>query len=171
MGALTVLGFLGVQIFDITIFKRQHPKTDMLKELEPQTSAQIEEEKELQPQILPQANVEKEPNQETPSQQIGVGQLPLSKLMEILKDFPSTNSKFEFIKHNIEFIPDSLTLSDLNHLLKQFPRSNEKLKIIKIFLSRLETDYPDDEFKKFKSQFSRSSDKIQAINLLLRNKK
>ena len=168
---LGILGFLGIQVFDITIFGERNLKISTERELEMQTSSQINTEKELEPQILSQVNVEKEMNQETSSQQIGVEKIPLSKLMEILKDLPSSSSKFEFIEHNIEFIQGDLSLGGLNRLLDLFSRSDDKLRIIKTFLSRLEDGYPDDEFRRFKKQFPSSSDKIKAINLLLRNKK
>ena len=167
MSILTILGFIGVQIFDITIFKGCHPKTDTLKEPEPQIN--VEKEPELQVPL--QIDAEKEPEPQAPPQPIGVEKLPLSKLIEILKDLSSLSYRLEFIKDNINFMPDVLSLKELNDILDLFSRRSYKLTVTKIFLSRLENNYPNREFERFKGQYNRSDYKVEAINLLLRNKR
>ena len=172
MGTLTVLGFLGVQIFDITIFKKQHPKTNILKELAPQTSSQINVEKEPETQTSAQIEAEKKSEPQVPSQPIKVGKLPISKLIEILKDLSSSSYRLDFIRDNINFMPEVLSLKELNDILDLFFNYSYRLTVTKIFLSRLENNYPDSEFKRFKDHYKRSSSyKATAINLLLRNEK
>ena len=169
MAALTVLGFLGVQIFDITIFKRRHLKTDTPKELEPQPQLNVEEPKT---QVLSQIGMDKKPEPQIPPQPIKVGKLPISKLIEILKDLSSSSYRLGFIRDNIDFMPEILSLKELNDILDLFFSYSYRLTVTKIFLSRLENNYPDSEFKRFKNHYRRSNSyKRTAINLLLRNEK
>ena len=130
--ALTFLGIFGFKIFDITIFKWPNLQVDPVEKPEPEVSLQIDTEEELEPQNLPQVSAEKEPDQETSSQQIEVGKLPVPKLIEILKDLSSSSYRLSFIKDNISFMPDVLSLKELNDILILFSsnsyRSNIKYK-------------------------------------------
>ena len=172
MGALTILGFLGVQIFDITIFKGGHPKTDIVKEPKLQNPSQINVEKEPKAQASSQVGGEKKPELQVPPQPIRVGELPVSKLIEILKDLSSSSYRLNFIKANIDFLPEVLSLKELNDILDLFSNYSYRLTVTKIFLSRLENNYPNSEFKRFRDHYKRSNDyKRTAINLLLRNEK
>ena len=162
---------LGVQFFDVTIFKGCNPKTDILKELEPQILSQINVEKETESQTPPQISTEKELEPQAPSQPIKVGDLPLSKLIGILKDLSSSFYRLRFIEDNISFMPDVFSLRELNDILNLFNSNSYRIRVTKIFLPRLENNYPDNEFERFKNHFATTSYRMRAINLLLRNKK
>ena len=149
---LAFFGFLGIRVFDVVIFKKQNPKISLQKEPETKVSS-------------------KEPEPQVPPQPIKVGKLPLSKLIEILKELSSLSYRLNFIKDNIDFMPEVLSLKKLNDILDLFSNCSDKLTVTKIFLSRLENNYPDSEFERFKDHYALNNYKVEAINLLLRNKK
>ena len=193
---LTVLGFIGVKVFDVTLFNSASRKSNVENEPGPEISLKTQ---------LPKSSVEEEPIPEPLPQQTRdneVEKLPLSKFIGILNDLPSPSDKLEFIENNMDFmptrfslgelhqvlalfsrasdrstiikvflsrLPDSLLLGDLNRILSLFSRVSDKLKATRMFLSRLESNYSDSEFESFKNHYTRSSEKMVAINLLLRN--
>ena len=193
---LTLLGFFGVKLFDVTFFKSASRKDKVENVPSPEMSSTIQ---------LPKSSVEEEPMPEPLPQQTRdneVEKLPLSKFIGILNDLPSSSDKLAFIEYNMDFmptrfslgelhqvlalfsrasdrstiikvflsrLPDSLLLGDLNRILSLFYRVSDKLKVTRMFLSRLESNYSDSEFESFKNHYTRSSEKMEAINLLLRN--
>ena len=163
--------WLGIQFYDITIFEGCHPKTEMPKETELRPLPQINIGKEPEIQTLSQIGSEEEPEPQVLPQPIGVGELPISKLIDILKDLSSLSYRLEFIEDNINFMPHVLSLKELNDILGLFSTMSYKLEVTEIFLSRLENNYPDNEFERFKNYYSNNDYKVKAINLLLRNKK
>ena len=154
---LGLLGLLGIRVFDVAIFKKQNQEISLQKEPELQVLFQVDTDKEPEPQVPPQL--------------IEVGKLPLSKLIEILKELSSLSYKLNFIKDNIDFMPEVLSLKELNDILDLFSSYSYKLTVTKIFLSRLENNYPDSEFERFRDHYEPNDYKVTAINLLLRNKK
>ena len=128
-------------------------------------------------QALPERiNTEKTSSKEesdthTTFKKISPHEFSVSNLIKLLKNFPLSQKKLEFIEGNADLMPKTLSLSELNDILGLFPLTNSKLKVAKKFLPRLSTDYPESDFERFQKYFPLSSDKLKAINLLLDHKR
>lgn len=191
----TLLGFCGVTLFDVTLFRSASRKSNVKNELISETPVNTP---------IPNHPIEEKPPPNIRPQETrddGVVKLPISKLIGILSDLPLSSDKLTFIQSNMDIIPEHVSLDDLHRILALFSRDSDELRIIEVFLSRLpnrlslrelnrilalfsraddrlkvtrtfvsrlEDVYPDSEFEIFKDHWPRSRDKMKAINLLLR---
>lgn len=154
--ALAIFAFLGITVFDFTIFNGQDLKVNIQKELEPEVFSQIATEKKPEPQTMPQYH--------------RGSKLSFPMLMNILKDFRSYAYRVEFIENNFNLMPESLLLSELNSIFDLFRYSySYKFKVLKLFLPRLQDNYPHNDFERFKKHFSSSSSyRLKAVNLIIK---
>ena len=168
--ALTILGFFGIKIFDITII-------NVGKESETQTAesqlsfSDVGNETETGiKQLSPINEANKEPETQSPPQQTDADEtktLEFSRLIGILEDLTSSSAKLDFIRDNMDLMPDSLSLVELHQILDEFPSAVDKFAVIQIFLSRLPNSLSLVELNQMLDEFPSTVDKFAVIQIFL----
>ena len=140
--ALTILGFFGIKIFDITISDLLWSIINVGKESETQTAesqlsfSDVGNETETGiKQLSPINEANKEPETQSPPQQTDADEtktLEFSRLIGILEDLTSSSAKLDFIRDNMDLMPDSLSLVELHQILDEFPSAVDKFAVIQI---------------------------------------
>ncbi len=165
---LGVVGFLaailGIKIFDITIadiFNRQFSKVEVKAEPERQIPSgeqfpKVEVKTESERQQVPQKTRDTE-----------VRKLQLPRLMSTLKDLPSSSDKLDFMKKNMNAIPDSFSWNELEGILNMFPSSSRKLTVINTLLSRLPNSLSLGKLNHILGMFYFSSNKLTITEIFL----
>ena len=174
-GLLAVLSFVGVTLFDISIFGSRSVTGRLLRYFETQTgenqlpSRNIENETETGiKQWSPINEANKEPEKQTPSDQTDadeVRKLEFSRLIGILEDLSTNSTRWGFIKANEESIPDSLSLDELRRILDLFSTNSYRLSVIQLFLSRLPDSLSLGELNQVLDRFSTHAYKLDVTEM------
>ena len=174
---LTVLGFFGIKLFDITISERLWLISNVGKKSETQTDeselplSNVGNEAETGiKQWSPINEATKEPVTQSPPQQADADEtrkLEFSRLIGILKDLRSYPTRLSFIKTNIDLMPASLSLDELHRILALFSSYSNKLTVIQIFLPRLPERISLSELHRILALFPSYSNKLTVIQIFL----
>lgn len=159
-----LVALLGIKIFDITIadiFNKQFSKVEVKAKPERQISSgkqfpKIEVKTESERQQVPQK-----------TRDTGVKKLQLPRLTGILKDLPSGSDKLDFIKENMNAIPDNFSWDELDSILNMFPTNSRKLTVINTLLSRLPKSLSLGKLNYILDMFSSSSNKFTITEIFL----
>ena len=130
LGLLVVLSFAGVTLVDVAIFGPGSLTSKLVRYLQTQTDenqlplSDVGNEAETGiKQLSPINEANKEPETQSPPQQTDANEtrkLEFSMLIGILKDLTSSSAKLEFIRDNMDLMPDSLSLVELHRILALF---------------------------------------------------
>ena len=175
--ALTILGFFGIKIFDITISDLLWSIINVGKESETQTAesqlsfSDVGNETETGiKQLSPINEANKEPETQSPPQQTDADEtktLEFSRLIGILEDLTSSSAKLDFIRDNMDLMPDSLSLVELHQILDEFPSAVDKFAVIQIFLSRLPNSLSLVELNQMLDEFPSTVDNLKVTRIFL----
>ena len=172
---LAILGFLGIKIFDITISDFLRSIINVKKESATQTAesqlslSNVENQTETGiTQLSPINEANKVLGAQSSHQQTDTdktGKLEFSMLIGILEDLTSSSIKLEFIRDNMELMPDSLSLVELHQILGEFPSSVDRFAVTEKFLSRLPHSLSLEELNKMLDEFPSSGNKLKVTNI------
>ena len=137
-------------------------------------------------QLSPINEANKEPETQSPPQQTDADEtktLEFSRLIGILEDLTSSSAKLDFIRDNMDLMPDSLSLVELHQILDEFPSAVDKFAVIQIiylhsfeisgksfaplFLSRLPNSLSLVELNQMLDEFPSAVDKFAVIQIFL----
>ena len=177
LGLLAILSFVGVTIFDISIFGSRSVTSGLLRYFETQTDENqlplrnMENETETGiKRWSPINEPNKEPEAQSPPQQTDTNEtakLEFSMLIGILEDLTSSSTKLEFIRDNMELMPDSLSSVELHQILDEFRSSVDQFTVIQIFLPRLPNNLSLVELHQILDEFRSSVDRFAVIEIFL----
>ena len=164
LGLLVVLSFAGITLVNVAIFGPGSLTSKLVRYLQTQTDenqlplSDVGNEAETGiKQLSPINEANKEPETQSPPQQTDANEtrkLEFSMLIGILKDLTSSSAKLEFIRDNMDLMPDSLSLVKLHRILALFSSVAKKLAVIQIFLAQLPDSLSLSELNHLLDQFS-----------------
>ena len=121
-----LIAILGIRIFNITIadiFNRRSSKVEVKTKTETEMPIPFGE-RFSKVEVKTETEIQKAPQKTRDTE---VRKLQLPRLMSTLKDLPSSSDKLDFMKKNMNAIPDSFSWNELEGILNMFPSSSRSM--------------------------------------------